>query len=42
MAYKPIETVMDQQKELVDIIARFDPKLVKMAPPGRSHGHRFF
>lgn len=35
MAYKPIEEVMDQQKDLVEIIARFDPKLVKMAPPGR-------
>ena len=33
MAYKTIETVMDQQKDLVEIIARFDPKLVKMAPP---------
>lgn len=35
MAYKPIEKVMDQQKDLVEIMARFDPKLVKMAPPGR-------
>ncbi|RLB88655.1 MAG: hypothetical protein DRH26_13150, partial [Deltaproteobacteria bacterium] len=35
MAYKRIEEVMDQQKDLVEIIARFDPKLVKMAPPGR-------
>jgi tRNA-splicing ligase RtcB len=35
MAYKRIEDVMDQQKDLVEIIARFDPKLVKMAPPGR-------
>jgi len=26
--------VMDQQKDLVEIIARFDPKLVKMARPG--------
>ncbi|MCF8045161.1 MAG: RtcB family protein [Desulfarculaceae bacterium] len=32
MAYKDIETVMHQQKDLVDIIARFDPVLVKMAP----------
>jgi tRNA-splicing ligase RtcB len=35
MAYKRIEDVMDQQKDLVEIIARFDPKLVKMAPPDR-------
>ncbi len=39
MAYKNIETVMDQQKDLVEIIARFDPKLVKMAPPDR-HGRK--
>lgn len=35
MAYKNIEDVMSQQKGLVEIIAKFDPKLVKMAPPGR-------
>ncbi|SMC98127.1 tRNA-splicing ligase RtcB [Desulfocicer vacuolatum DSM 3385] len=35
MAYKSIETVMDQQKDLVEILGRFDPKLVKMAPPDR-------
>ena len=34
MAYKDIETVMDAQKDLVEPIARFDPKIVKMAPPG--------
>lgn len=33
MAYKDIHTVMAAQKELVEILARFDPKLVKMAPP---------
>ena len=32
MAYKDIETVMAEQKELVDVVARFDPLLVKMAP----------
>jgi tRNA-splicing ligase RtcB len=32
MGYKDIETVMAAQRELVDIVARFDPKLVKMAP----------
>lgn len=31
MAYKDIETVMAAQKDLVEPIARFDPKLVKMA-----------
>ena len=34
MAYKNIEQVMDAQSELVDTVARFDPKLVKMAPGG--------
>ena len=42
MAYKQIETVMDQQKDLVEMIARFDPKLVKMAPSGRFHGRKSF
>ncbi len=32
MAYKDIEEVMRAQKELVEPIARFDPRLVKMAP----------
>jgi len=32
MAYKKIEEVMAQQRDLVSAIARFDPKLVKMAP----------
>ncbi len=35
MAYKNIQDVMNQQKDLIEIIARFEPKLVKMAPPGR-------
>ena len=34
MAYKDIDTVMAAQKDLVTPIARFDPKLVKMAPAG--------
>ncbi|MFT7490407.1 MAG: tRNA-splicing ligase RtcB, partial [Candidatus Promineifilaceae bacterium] len=34
MAYKDIETVMAAQTELVDVVARFDPRLVKMAPEG--------
>src|SRR5256885_2013862 len=32
--YKDIETVMSQQHDLVDVVARFDPKIVKMAPSG--------
>jgi tRNA-splicing ligase RtcB len=32
MAYKDIDTVMAAQKSLVDTVARFDPRLVKMAP----------
>jgi len=36
MAYKDIETVMAAQKGLVDIVARFDPRLVKMAPAGEA------
>jgi len=34
MGYKDIETVMSAQRDLVEIVARFDPKLVKMAPAG--------
>ncbi|MBN1866295.1 RtcB family protein [Candidatus Sumerlaeota bacterium] len=34
MAYKDIESVMAAQKDLVEIVARFDPRLVKMAPAG--------
>ncbi len=34
MGYKDIDAVMAAQAELVDIVARFDPKLVKMAPEG--------
>ncbi|HEX8322560.1 MAG TPA: RtcB family protein [Tepidisphaeraceae bacterium] len=33
-AYKDIHQVMDQQRELVDVVARFDPKIVKMADAG--------
>lgn len=32
--YKNIDDVMAQQRDLVDTIARFDPKIVKMAPAG--------
>jgi tRNA-splicing ligase RtcB len=30
-AYKNIDEVMSQQRDLVDVIARFDPKIVRMA-----------
>jgi tRNA-splicing ligase RtcB len=33
-AYKDIHAVMSQQADLVDVIARFDPKIVKMADAG--------
>jgi tRNA-splicing ligase RtcB len=32
--YKDIHAVMAAQEDLVEVIARFDPKLVKMAPEG--------
>ncbi len=32
--YKDINQVMDQQRDLVEIQGRFDPRLVKMAPEG--------
>ncbi len=34
MAYKDIEVVMAAQRDLVEPLARFDPRLVKMAPAG--------
>jgi len=34
--YKKIDRVMAQQVDLVDVIARFDPRLVKMAPDGEK------
>lgn len=34
MVYKDIDRVMAQQRDLVEPIARFDPKIVKMAPAG--------
>lgn len=32
--YKDIHAVMAQQADLVEVVARFDPKLVKMSPDG--------
>ena len=34
MAYKDIEEVMSAQRDLVEPLARFEPRLVKMAPGG--------
>ena len=34
MVYKDIHRVMEAQRDLVEVIGQFDPKLVKMAPPG--------
>src|SRR4029077_14713312 len=34
--YKDIRKVMEQQTDLVDIVARFDPKLVKMSDDGKN------
>ena len=34
--YKDIDQVMANQADLVDTVARFDPKLVKMAPDGEK------
>ncbi len=39
-AYKNIEEVMEQQKGLVEIVAKFEPKLVKMAPPDKSKSRK--
>ena len=36
MAYKNIDTVMAAQAGLVEAVARFDPRLVKMAPAGEA------
>ena len=34
MVYKDIHQVMASQSDLVEVLGRFDPKLVKMAPAG--------
>ncbi|QYK48126.1 MAG: RtcB family protein [Phycisphaeraceae bacterium] len=34
--YKDIHTVMARQRDLVRVVAQFDPKLVKMAPEGEK------
>ncbi|MFH1156130.1 MAG: RtcB family protein [Pseudomonadota bacterium] len=40
MAYKDIEAVMAQQQDLVEILARFQPRLVKMSPPEKKRRKR--
>ncbi|MBN2163096.1 MAG: RtcB family protein [Pontiellaceae bacterium] len=40
MGYKDIHEVMAAQTDLVDVIARFDPKLVKMAPEEHTKNRR--
>lgn len=35
-AYKDIASVMSSQADLVEIVARFDPRIVKMAPEGEQ------
>jgi tRNA-splicing ligase RtcB len=34
--YKDIHSVMAAQQDLVDVVARFDPKIVKMADAGEK------
>jgi tRNA-splicing ligase RtcB len=34
MAYKDINQVMEAQQELVDVVAKFTPKMVRMADDG--------
>ena len=36
LAYKNIESVMSAQTDLVKVVARFDPRIVKMADDGTS------
>ena len=36
LVYKDINEVMAAQTDLVDAVAQFDPKLVKMAPNGEK------
>ena len=40
MAYKDIDQVMDCQRDLVRIAARFHPRLVKMAPEEKRRKKR--
>ena len=42
MAYKDIHAVMAAQNDLVDILARFEPRLVKMAPGDEGNAKNRF
>jgi tRNA-splicing ligase RtcB len=36
MVYKDIHEVMAAQTDLIDVLGRFDPRLVKMSPSGEK------
>ncbi|GAB4016420.1 RtcB family protein [Spirosoma koreense] len=38
MVYKNIETVIGAQRDLVSVLAKFSPKIVRMADPNRKEG----
>ena len=38
--YKDIDAVMAQQQDLVEVVGRFDPRIVKMSGDGRAEGAR--
>ncbi|WP_421827796.1 RtcB family protein [Larkinella sp.] len=38
MVYKNIETVIDAQRDLVEVLAKFTPKIVRMADANRKEG----
>ena len=40
MAYKDIRTVMDAQKQLVDVLGSFTPKIVRMAGDSPKGGRK--
>jgi tRNA-splicing ligase RtcB len=40
MAYKDIDEVMNAQKDLVEVLAKFQPKIVRMAEPERRRKRR--
>jgi tRNA-splicing ligase RtcB (3'-phosphate/5'-hydroxy nucleic acid ligase) len=39
LAYKDIETVIDAQRDLITVVARFDPRIVRMADDGERPEH---
>lgn len=38
--YKDINKVIDGQRDLVDVLAKFEPKLVRMAAEGNQWGNK--